>query len=36
MPRLGSPVAPATEWGEACVQRRDRLGDVVHEYILAA
>ena len=30
------PVAPATEWGEARVQRRDRLGGVVHEYILAA
>ena len=30
------PVAPATEWGEARVQRRDRLGGVVHEYVLAA
>jgi hypothetical protein len=30
------PVAPATEWGGACVQRRDRLGGVVHEYVLAA
>ena len=25
-----------TEWGEAHVQRRDRLGGVVHEYVLAA
>jgi putative transposase len=30
------PVVPATEWGEAHVQRRDRLGGVVHEYVLAA
>ena len=30
------PVAPATEWGEVRVQRRDRLGGVVHEYVLAA
>jgi transposase InsO family protein len=30
------PVLPATEWGEARVQRRDRLGGVVHEYVLAA
>lgn len=30
------PVAPATEWGETRVQRRDRLGGVVHEYVLAA
>ena len=30
------PVAPATECGEARVQRRDRLGGVIHEYILAA
>jgi putative transposase len=30
------PVAPAPEAREACVQRRDRLGGVVHEYILAA
>ena len=30
------PVAPATAWGEARVQRRDRLGGVVHEYVLAA
>jgi len=29
-------VAPATESSEAHVQRRDRLGDVVHEYVLAA
>jgi transposase InsO family protein len=27
---------PATAWGEARVQRRDRLGGVVHEYVLAA
>jgi putative transposase len=27
---------PAAEWGEARVQRRDRLGGVVHEYVLAA
>ena len=31
-----SPVSPPTEWGEARVQRRDRLGGVVHEYALAA
>jgi len=30
------PAASATEWGEARVQRRDRLGGVVHEYVLAA
>jgi transposase InsO family protein len=30
------PMVPATEWGEARVQRRDRLGGVVHEYVLAA
>jgi putative transposase len=30
------PSPPATEWGEAGVQRRDRLGGVVHEYVLAA
>ena len=30
------PVAPPTEWGEALLQRRDRLGGVVHEYVLAA
>ena len=30
------PVAPATAWGEARVQRRDRLGGVVHEYVQAA
>jgi hypothetical protein len=29
-------VAPATEWGAPRVQRRDRLGGVVHEYVLAA
>jgi transposase InsO family protein len=29
-------VAPAAESREACVQRRDRLGGAVHEYILAA
>jgi hypothetical protein len=29
-----SPFAPA--WGEARVQRRDCLGRVVHEYVLAA
>jgi transposase InsO family protein len=29
------PAAPATEWGENRVQRRDRLGRV-HEYVLAA
>jgi putative transposase len=32
----GPPVAPVKEWGEARVQRRDRLGGVVHEYVLAA
>ena len=31
-----APVAPAAESREACVQRRDRLGGVVHEYTLAA
>ncbi len=36
-PRLPPPpMAPATEWGEARVQRRDRLGGVVHEYVRAA
>jgi putative transposase len=30
------PTPPAADSGEACVQRRDRLGGVVHEYILAA
>jgi putative transposase len=30
------PITPATEWGDARVQRRNRLGGVVHEYILAA
>jgi putative transposase len=30
------PFAPATEWGDARVQRRDRLGGVVHEYVRAA
>ena len=30
------PLPPATEWGEARVQRRDRLGGMVHEYVLAA
>jgi transposase InsO family protein len=30
------PLAPATGRGEARVQRRDRLGGVVHEYVLAA
>ena len=30
------PVPPATAWGEARVQRRDRLDGVVHEYVLAA
>jgi putative transposase len=30
------PFAPATEWSEARVHRRDRLGGVVHEYVLAA
>jgi transposase InsO family protein len=32
----GPPFAPAMEWGDARVQRRDRLGGVVHEYVLAA
>ena len=31
-----SPVSPPTEWGEARIHRRDRLGGVVHEYVLAA
>ena len=31
-----SQVSPPTEWGEARVQRRDRLGGVLHEYVLAA
>src|SRR2546426_1394792 len=30
------PLPPATEWGEARVRRRDRLGGLVHEYVLAA
>jgi hypothetical protein len=32
------PTRPLTvpAWGEARVQRRDRLGGVVHEYVLAA
>jgi putative transposase len=30
------PVTAATEWGEARVHRRDRLGGVIHEYVLAA
>jgi hypothetical protein len=30
------PVAPATTWAEDRVQRRDRLGGVVHEYVLTA
>ena len=30
------PAAPKTECDEARVQRRDRLGGVVHEYVLAA
>jgi hypothetical protein len=30
------PSAPAPEWREARVQRRDRLGGVVHEYVLTA
>ena len=30
------PVAAVTALGEARVQRRDRLGGVVHEYVLAA
>jgi putative transposase len=32
----GPQVAAATGWCEARVQRRDRLGGVVHEYVLAA
>jgi transposase InsO family protein len=31
-----SPVLPATEQGEIRVERRDHLGGVVHEYVLAA
>jgi hypothetical protein len=31
-----SPVSPPMEWGEARIHRRDRLGGVVHEYVLAA
>jgi transposase InsO family protein len=31
-----APVAPAAESREACIQRRDRLGGVLHEYTLAA
>jgi putative transposase len=31
-----APVASAKEWRDACVLRRDRLGGVVHEYVLAA
>ena len=31
-----SPVLPPTESGEARVQRRDRLGGVIHEYVLEA
>ncbi len=31
-----SPVSPLTEWGEARIHRRDRLGGVLHEYVLAA
>jgi putative transposase len=30
------PVASATEWSEVRIQRRDRLGGVVHEYVRAA
>ena len=30
------PFASATDWGEARVQRHDRLGGVVHEYVPAA
>jgi hypothetical protein len=30
------PTLPATEWSEGPVQRRDHLGGVVHEYVLAA
>jgi putative transposase len=29
-------VLPTTDWGEARVERRDRLGGVVHEYVRAA
>jgi putative transposase len=29
-------VTAATEWGEARVQRRDRLGGVIHAYVVAA
>jgi hypothetical protein len=29
-------LAPAIEAGDVRVQRRDRLGGVVHEYVLAA
>jgi len=32
----GPQVAPATGWGEARVQRRDRLAGMVHEYVLPA
>jgi hypothetical protein len=31
-----SPLVPATERGEVRVERRDVLGGVVHEYVLAA
>ena len=31
-----TPPPVATGWGETRVQRRDRLGGVVHEYVLAA
>ena len=34
--RTRPPVAPTTEWGEPGVQRRDRLGCVVHVYVQAA
>ena len=30
------PLAPAMEWGAARIQRRDRLGGVLHEYVVAA
>ena len=31
------PVRPVvSEWSSACVQRRDRLGGVIHEYAVAA
>jgi hypothetical protein len=33
-PRPTRPTAPA--WGGARVQRRDRLGGMVHEYVVAA